>query len=70
MFSLARFTTPSEDDAVPIAELIEDGRRMAERLQLFGVRHTDEYAAKFVSLSEEWKRATSFVAWGAYCFMT
>ncbi|RGP66986.1 conidial development fluffy [Fusarium longipes] len=51
-------------------ELLEDGRAMAERMKLFGVRHTPENAASFEELEDDVKRATAHTAWGAYSYLT
>ncbi|KAJ4267146.1 hypothetical protein NW762_003245 [Fusarium torreyae] len=51
-------------------DLLDDGRVMAERLKLFGVRHTPENAASFDSLDPDTKRATAHTAWGAYSYLT
>lgn len=51
-------------------ELLDDGRAMAERMKLFGVRHTPENAALFEALEPDTKRATAHTAWGAYSYLT
>ncbi|KAM0553108.1 hypothetical protein ACHAPJ_007656 [Fusarium lateritium] len=51
-------------------DLLDDGRAMAERMKLFGVRHTPENAASFDSLDPDTKRATAHTAWGAYSYLT
>ncbi|OLN86767.1 Nitrogen assimilation transcription factor nirA 1 [Colletotrichum chlorophyti] len=67
MFSLSCHTT---DCGVSLAELLGDGRRMAERLELFGEPDTSEVLSSFSNLSDDWKRATAHVAWGSYGWMT
>ncbi|KAJ4123214.1 hypothetical protein NW768_009743 [Fusarium equiseti] len=51
-------------------ELLDDGRAMAERMKLFGVRHTPENAASFEAMEPDIKRATAHTAWGAYSYLT
>ncbi|KAM0413777.1 hypothetical protein ACHAPD_007018 [Fusarium lateritium] len=51
-------------------DLLDDGRVMAERMKLFGVRHTPENAASFEAMEPDAKRATAHTAWGAYSYLT
>ncbi|KAM0227921.1 hypothetical protein ACHAPO_011128 [Fusarium lateritium] len=51
-------------------DLLDDGRVMAERMKLFGVRHTPENAASFEAMEPDVKRATAHTAWGAYSYLT
>jgi hypothetical protein len=51
-------------------DLLDDGRFMAERMKLFGVRHTPENAAYFEAMEPDAKRATAHTAWGAYSYLT
>ncbi|KAF4996370.1 hypothetical protein FGRMN_4530 [Fusarium graminum] len=51
-------------------DLLNEGREMAERMKLFGVRHTPENAASFDSLDPDTKRAMAHTAWGAYSYLT
>ncbi|KAL0935484.1 Nitrogen assimilation transcription factor nirA 1 [Colletotrichum truncatum] len=67
LFSLSCHTT---DCGVPLSELLDDARRMAERLHLFGESDTAKVLSTFSTLSEDLKRATAHVAWGAYGWMT
>ncbi|KAL9086378.1 MAG: hypothetical protein Q9165_007164 [Trypethelium subeluteriae] len=50
--------------------LLAEGRRMAERLHLFGRPHDDTTAAYFASLSPDDKRAASHTAWGIHNWLT
>ncbi|KAH7028886.1 uncharacterized protein B0I36DRAFT_363500 [Microdochium trichocladiopsis] len=68
MFSLCCHTT---NCGVSVAELMVDGRRMAEHLHLFGApNNTTAVHNSFDALNDEWKRATAHIAWGAYAWMT
>lgn len=61
-------TAHGKDEQTP--GLLLEGRRMAERMQLFGVRHDAALAASFAALSPKWKRATAHTAWGVYNWLT
>lgn len=67
MFSLSCHTFSC---GVSLADLLDDARCMAERLQLFGVSDETLLQARFSALTEDQKRATAHVAWGAYGWMT
>lgn len=56
-------------DVSPI-DLLEEGRRMAERLRLFDVEHTNANTAVFDGFSPEKRQFTAHVAWGAFNFLT
>ena len=55
LFALAVYVR-NADGVVPPDEPLEDGRRMAERLSLFGARPTGENAAIFDGLADECKK--------------
>ncbi|OLN86765.1 hypothetical protein CCHL11_03861 [Colletotrichum chlorophyti] len=44
-------------DVTLVTKLLEDGRRMAVRVRLFGVTDSAEVARRFDALRDEWKRA-------------
>jgi len=67
MFSLCCHTT---NCGVTAAELMTDGRRMAERLQLIGRQDSGVIYSTFEALTEEWKMATAHITWGTYSWMT
>jgi hypothetical protein len=50
--------------------ILEECRNMGERLKLFGVQHSAEDNAAFGNHSPEWKKATAYVAWGIYNWLT
>lgn len=61
-------TAQGKDEQTP--DLLLEGRRMAERMRLFGVPHDASLAASFAALSPKWKRATAHTAWGVYNWLT
>jgi len=67
MLSVSCHVSKSDIDS---HELLDDGRAMAERMKLFGVRHTPENAASFEAMDPDTKRATAHTAWGAYSYLT
>ena len=47
-------------------EFLNKGRRMAERMKLFGVEHDASSAATFENMSQEARKANAHFAWGHY----
>ena len=50
--------------------LLADGRRMAERLRLFGVSRDEPLTASLRDASPEVLKATAHVAWGMHNWLT
>lgn len=50
-------------------QIFSDVRRMAEEMGLLGVDHTEERRESFLKMSPRKIRATSYAAWGVYCWL-
>jgi hypothetical protein len=51
-------------------QLFKDGRQMAERMRLFGAKHSLDLAESFSLLSPEWRSFTTYSAWAVYSYQT
>ncbi|KAI9152237.1 Notoamide biosynthesis transcriptional activator notL' [Paramyrothecium foliicola] len=51
-------------------QLLVEGCRMAERLRLFGVPHSEPNLAYFRKMSAEQKKAAAYTAWGIHNWLT